>query len=72
MQEAEAGAQSSWFSKLADADFVNTHPASAKRIKNMEKWLPEALAIRAASPACARGLEEHYSRFRDGVRLAGW
>ncbi|KAJ9107304.1 hypothetical protein QFC21_000754 [Naganishia friedmannii] len=34
----------------ASVDFMSTHPANAKRIKALEKWMPEALDIRAASP----------------------
>lgn len=73
MQAAEEDdAHLGWFSKLTK-DSVNTHPASPKRIQAMENWLAEAQAIRAASPACAKGLENHFSRFWDEVRhVVGW
>ncbi|EIW68973.1 hypothetical protein TREMEDRAFT_39304 [Tremella mesenterica DSM 1558] len=32
-----------------DVDFLSTHPANAKRIKQLREWLPEAQQIRAAS-----------------------
>ncbi|KDQ17389.1 hypothetical protein BOTBODRAFT_172436 [Botryobasidium botryosum FD-172 SS1] len=46
-------------------DFISTHPANEKRIKKIEQWLPEALAIRAASPACSHALEGFVDAFYD-------
>jgi len=49
---------------VGNVDFLSTHPASRKRIKAMEARLPEALALRAASPGCARTLSGEYDAFR--------
>ncbi|WVF65807.1 hypothetical protein IAT40_000544 [Kwoniella sp. CBS 6097] len=44
-------------------DFLSTHPANAKRIKQLEKWMPDALSIRAASPCGETG--SHFSSFME-------
>nr|XP_031862888.1 uncharacterized protein CI109_001362 [Kwoniella shandongensis]KAA5529960.1 hypothetical protein CI109_001362 [Kwoniella shandongensis] len=43
MSESEGG------SKGLNVDFLSTHPANQKRINQLEKWMPEALQVRAAS-----------------------
>jgi len=47
MSESEKGGS---LGGSASIDFLSTHPANKKRIKNLEQWMPEALDIRAASP----------------------
>ncbi|WWC68580.1 uncharacterized protein I206_102510 [Kwoniella pini CBS 10737] len=49
-------------------DFLSTHPANEKRIKQLEKWMPDALSIRAASP-CGN-TSSYYSGFLDTVNPA--
>ncbi|WVR03778.1 hypothetical protein IAU60_000773 [Kwoniella sp. DSM 27419] len=49
-------------------DFLSTHPANAKRIKQLERWMPEAQQIRAASPCGATG--SSFSSFMDHVNPA--
>ncbi|KAI0721774.1 peptidase family M48-domain-containing protein [Fomitopsis betulina] len=51
--------------------FLATHPATTKRIKKLERLLPEAYATRAASPQCA-GLNDSYAAFRDAFSQGGW
>ncbi|OCF31676.1 mitochondrial metalloendopeptidase OMA1 [Kwoniella heveanensis BCC8398] len=46
-------------------DFLSTHPANAKRIKQLEKWMPDALSIRAASPCGETG--SHFSSFMSNL-----
>ncbi|WWC87947.1 uncharacterized protein L201_002847 [Kwoniella dendrophila CBS 6074] len=46
-------------------DFLSTHPANEKRIRQLEKWMPEAQSIRAASP-CG-DTSAHYSGFMDSI-----
>ncbi|OCF75049.1 mitochondrial metalloendopeptidase OMA1 [Kwoniella mangroviensis CBS 8886] len=46
-------------------DFLSTHPANEKRIKQLEKWMPDALSIRAASP-CG-DTSSYYSGFMDSL-----
>ncbi|KAH9840613.1 peptidase family M48-domain-containing protein [Rhodofomes roseus] len=50
--------------------FLSTHPATEQRIEKLETLLPDAYAIRAASPECA-GLNDSYSAFRDAVSHGG-
>ncbi|KAK4689916.1 hypothetical protein P7C73_g203, partial [Tremellales sp. Uapishka_1] len=56
-------------SKLGAVDFLSTHPANAKRIKQLEKWMPEALQIRAASPCAATA--SSYGGFLDALAPSG-
>ncbi|KAL7424718.1 metalloendopeptidase [Cryptotrichosporon argae] len=46
-------------------DFISTHPASTKRIKNLQEWLPEAMQVRAASPCGSTA--SHFGAFQDAV-----
>ncbi|KAI0027184.1 peptidase family M48-domain-containing protein, partial [Vararia minispora EC-137] len=45
-------------------DFLQTHPASERRVKKLQEQLPDAQAIRAASPSCS-GVGAEYQLFRD-------
>ncbi|KZT66307.1 hypothetical protein DAEQUDRAFT_730423 [Daedalea quercina L-15889] len=51
--------------------FLSTHPPTKQRIEKLETLLPDAYAIRAASPECA-GLSDNYSAFRDAFSRGGW
>jgi predicted Zn-dependent protease len=42
MQQSESGAG-------GNIDFLSTHPANAKRIEQIKRWLPEVQQIRADS-----------------------
>ncbi|KAF8321362.1 hypothetical protein DL93DRAFT_2093982 [Clavulina sp. PMI_390] len=65
-----SGGIGAWFCALilggsvGNVDFLSTHPASGKRIKAMEERLPEALALRAASPGCASQLSGEFEAFK--------
>ncbi|WVQ93447.1 hypothetical protein IAU59_000521 [Kwoniella sp. CBS 9459] len=61
MSESESGGGLS-------TDFLSTHPANAKRIKQLEKWMPDALSIRAASP-CGE-TRSQFSSFMENVNPA--
>ncbi len=61
MSESETGGGTQ--SKVANVDFLSTHPANSKRIAQLEKWMPEALDIRAASP-CG-DTQGQYESFRE-------
>ncbi|GBE85642.1 Mitochondrial metalloendopeptidase OMA1 [Sparassis crispa] len=45
--------------------FLNTHPTSDKRIKQLEDMLPEAYALQAATPECGDSLRDSLGAFRD-------
>jgi len=53
-----------------NVSFLYTHPTSAKRIKMLEKMLPEAYSIQATSPMCD-GMQERLGAFFD-ANQAGW
>ncbi|KAL0252311.1 hypothetical protein I308_101700 [Cryptococcus tetragattii IND107] len=55
--------------KGLSVDFLSTHPANAKRIKQLENWMPEALQIRAASPCGA--MSDNFNGFLDAVNPTG-
>lgn len=52
-------------SGIANIDFMSTHPANGKRIKNLSGWTPEALSLRAASNCgdTARQFEDFKDQF---------
>ncbi|KAK8861614.1 hypothetical protein IAR55_002437 [Kwoniella newhampshirensis] len=62
MSESEGG-------KGLNVDFLSTHPANQKRIKQLEKWMPEALSIRAASP-CGQTTSQ-FGGFLDAINPVG-
>ncbi|KAF8335337.1 uncharacterized protein EI90DRAFT_3047968 [Cantharellus anzutake] len=70
MEAEEKKESKGWFWSLisrgsvGDVDILSTHPASGKRVKTMETQIPEALAIRAASSACAHTLGPEFNEFR--------
>ncbi|TKY87217.1 hypothetical protein EX895_003894 [Sporisorium graminicola] len=65
MSESEGGSGGGVLSS-AQA-ILSTHPVSSQRIKNMEKWLPEALETRQASDCPA---PEQISGFRSAAASA--
>ncbi|WVO18688.1 hypothetical protein L204_106408 [Cryptococcus depauperatus] len=50
-------------------DFLSTHPANDKRIKQLEKWMPEVLQLQAASPCGTTST--NYGGFLDAVNPSG-
>ncbi|CDZ98887.1 peptidase family m48 [Phaffia rhodozyma] len=72
MSEMETGNKSS-FGGAANIDFMSTHPANGKRIKNIEGWLPEALSLRAGSHC--QQIDDFQSQMPGlipGGRLSAW
>ncbi|ODO04558.1 hypothetical protein I350_05162 [Cryptococcus amylolentus CBS 6273] len=65
----ERMSQSEGGGKGLNVDFLSTHPANAKRIKQLTQWLPEAQQIRAASP-CGE-TAQNYGGFLDAVNPSG-
>ncbi|ORY22491.1 peptidase family M48-domain-containing protein [Naematelia encephala] len=63
MSESEKGR-----SVAGSVDFLSTHPANAKRIKQLQKWMPEAQQIRAASPCGATS--QQFGGFLDTLSAA--
>ncbi|OWZ31902.1 mitochondrial metalloendopeptidase OMA1 [Cryptococcus neoformans] len=55
--------------KGLSVDFLSTHPANAKRIKQLENWMPEAQQIRAASPCGITS--DNFNGFLDAVNPHG-
>ncbi|SPO23327.1 related to OMA1 - Metalloendopeptidase of the mitochondrial inner membrane [Ustilago trichophora] len=66
MSESEGGGGGGGIMDSAQA-ILSTHPVSSQRIKNMEKWLPEALETREASNCPA---PEQISGFRNATASA--
>ncbi|KAJ9478101.1 Mitochondrial metalloendopeptidase OMA1 [Pseudozyma hubeiensis] len=66
MSESEGGDGSGGVLSSAQA-ILSTHPVSSQRIKNMEKWLPEAMDTRRASDCPA---PEQVSGFRAAASSA--
>ncbi|GFZ42524.1 hypothetical protein JCM24511_00240 [Saitozyma sp. JCM 24511] len=62
MSQSEGGSGSS-------IDFLSTHPANARRIKQLTQWLPDAQQIRAASPC--ESTSDSYGGFLDSLGPAG-
>ncbi|KAH8105371.1 peptidase family M48-domain-containing protein [Cristinia sonorae] len=52
-------------------DFMSTHPAGEKRIKQLEAMLPQAYELRAASPACG-GMGDAFGAFSEVFGSARW
>ncbi|WVQ78785.1 hypothetical protein IAT38_000876 [Cryptococcus sp. DSM 104549] len=65
MSESEGGGGKG----LGSVDFLSTHPANAKRIKQLTEWMPEAQQIRAASP-CGN-TSANFNGFLDAVGGGG-
>ncbi|KAG5653676.1 hypothetical protein H0H81_011428 [Sphagnurus paluster] len=47
-------------------DFLQTHPSSKTRVEKLEKLLPDAYAVLAASPECA-AMQERLQGFREAA-----
>ncbi|EPQ53053.1 hypothetical protein GLOTRDRAFT_122359 [Gloeophyllum trabeum ATCC 11539] len=63
----------SMFQKLSkhspdSVEFLQTHPAGARRIKQVQDQLPEAYRIQAATPECAQVRDMVYSMAKFGGR----
>ncbi|SPO22010.1 related to OMA1 - Metalloendopeptidase of the mitochondrial inner membrane [Ustilago trichophora] len=66
MSESEGGGSGGGIMDRAQA-ILSTHPVSSQRIKNMEKWLPEAIETREASHCPA---PEQISGFKNAAASA--
>ncbi|KAI0076651.1 hypothetical protein K474DRAFT_1597625 [Panus rudis PR-1116 ss-1] len=49
-----------------NVDFIHTHPSSDKRVQKLQEMLPEAYALRAASPECS-AVQDHLQAFGDAL-----
>lgn len=63
MSQSEKGSSGG----IASVDFMSTHPANAKRIKQLDSWMHEALDMRAAT-ACG-DTPSQFEAFKENVPL---